>query len=510
MNLRPTFAARQGARPPRFRASAARWDAAAPAHGPAAPPYALAPQAGLGHHPLADDALSAALRQQATEIDAAFSAIAPALRELVPGQFAPEFPARAAAFLRERLGIEVAPHRLQAAWTRPLDIHALYADCLTETFRRLVAGSHRETLAACDEGESVETLIRRWGFHAVDITPCADGRLAGVIDYILRIPRAVVAYRQSYAGAMFEVAEAMANWERTELSRFSAAVPNAALEPTRYLKVGVYPFSSVDPDHGGCAAHGSDTDRAARAVLERLVAFAEALQATHRAQAAILLIGVDTDTDAIRVHVPDRDGKPHVGRWLSSAALYDATLGMPREDGKAFVRREVTALAGVDMHDTESEGMRWFCSYLLKNNFGQVESVRAHEGGRYAEAGHTEKLIVVGDPVDDVQLRNLAFEAQMRTVEEGAVDLDIGVRVLAQHHTPANLPVTVLVNATYDERIPVAEAAAVARATRLARAVAARYPDLSTTGILQVRAIVRGLGGTPRRVELSPEQEFAA
>ena len=39
-----------------------------------------------------------------------------------------------------------------------------------------------------DEGESNEVLIRRFGFHAVDITACADGRLAGAVDFILRVP----------------------------------------------------------------------------------------------------------------------------------------------------------------------------------------------------------------------------------------------------------------------------------------------------------------------------------
>ncbi len=461
-------------------------------------------------HPLADDGLSRALRRRGQEITAAFDAIVPALRALAPMQFETGFADQARELLRQRLGVEVPRHLLRATWTRPLDMRALYAECLAGVFRGLVAAGADPSLAAYDEGESVETLIRRWGFHAVDITPCADGRLAGVIDYILRIPRAVVAYRQSYAGAMFPVADALVNWERTELARFSNGTPNPPGEATRYLKIGVYHFSSADPAHGGCAAHGSNATRAAGALAERLLAFAEALRAVHGADAAILLVGVDTDTDAIRVHVPGRDGRPDVARALDAATLYDATIGLSREDGKAYIRQAVADMAAVAADDAATEGMRWFCGYLLKNNFGQVEAVRADEGGFYAEAGHGEKMIVVGDPVDDVQLRNLAFQAQMRTVEEGAADLDIGVRVLAHHLAPHDLPVSVLVNANFDARIPGAEDWAALRAARLAGAIEARHPTMAATGQLQVRAMLRAAGAAPMRLELSPEQESAA
>ena len=91
-----------------------------------------------------------------------------------------------------------------------------------------------------------------------------------------------------------------------------------------------------------------------------------------------------------------------------------------------------------------TEGMRWFCGYLLKNNLAQVDAVRAWHGGRYADRGHTERLIVVGDAIDDVQLRNLAFQAQMETVEEGAADLDVGIKILQPLHEPRGLAVPVL------------------------------------------------------------------
>lgn len=427
-------------------------------------------------HPLADAALSAALRRRADEIDAAFAAIEPALRALAPLQFEPGFPARAAARLRAELMLEIPEEAFAAAWNAPLDLRALHARCVIGTFCRLVERAFDRDLALYTEGESAPELIRRWGFHAVDVTPCSDGRLSGVIDDILRIPPAVVAFRTSYAGANFDVAETVRHWESVELGRFRESRPNPADAPTRYLKIGVYHFSSADPRHEGCAAHGSDETRAAGSLLARLENFQSAIREIHQAEAAILLIGVDTDTDAIHVHVPDAAGRMSVERFLCSRALYDQTAALPREAGKEAIRAEVARLAGVGIDDPATEGMRWFCGYVLKNNFGQVEAVRQQHGGRYAEAGHGERLIVVGDAVDDVQLRNLAFQAQMRTVEEGAADLDVGVKVLSHHLAPAGLPIPVLVHFRYDPRIPGAAESASAQARRLAAAVRARHP----------------------------------
>ena len=447
-------------------------------------------------HPLADHALSAALRRRADEIEAAFGAIEPALRALAPAQFEPEFASLASARLRANLGLEIPTDLLGASWSQPLDVRRLYARCVLGTFCRLIERAFDRDLAARSDGESAQELIRRWGFHAVDITPCADGRLSGVVDYILRVPPAVVVSRKSHAGAMFDVEESLRQWESVELRRWREGVPSAATAPTRFLKIGVYHFSSVDPSHEGCAAHGSDATRAAGALLERLEQFAGAVRQTHgpTAATATLLVGVDTDTDAIRVHVPDAAGRMSVERNVDNQALYEATSALSREDAKEAIREAVATCAGVAPGDAATEGMRWFCGYLLKNNVGQVDAVRAWHGGAYADRGHTERLIVVGDAVDDVQLRNLAFQAQLETVEEGAADLDVGVRILHGLHGPRGLAVPVLVHFRYDARIPGSRDRAELRARRLAVAIRARYAELVRTGELYVQAIVRADG----------------
>ncbi len=452
-----------------------------------------------GGHPLAEPALSAALKQRAEEIAAAFALIEPVLRRLAPRQFDDGFPEQAHRELANSLGVDIPAAELESSWSTPLDLGRLHARCVLGTFRNLVERAFDRNVATLlDEGESAEVLIRRFGFHAVDITSCSDGRLLGAVDFILRVPPAVVVWHDAYAGAMFDVEDALHRWESVELRRWRESWPNEASEPTRYLKIGLYHFSSADPRHQGCAAHGSDEVRAATALLARLQEFEGAVESTQccGASVATLLVGVDTDTDAIRVHVPDAAGKTDVDRFVSSAALYEQTASLEREAAKEFIRQTVAYCTGVDPADAATEGMRWLCGYLLKNNIGQVDAVLAWIGGRYADPGHTEKLLVAGDAIDDVQLRNLAFQAQMRTLEEGAVDLDVGIGILRRTNAPHGLAVPVLVHVAYDERIPGAAAGAQARARRLAAAIETRYGGAARPAGLVAQGVVRARGSS--------------
>jgi carboxysome shell carbonic anhydrase len=449
-----------------------------------------------GGHPLAEPALSAALKQRAEEIAAAFALIEPVLRRLAPRQFDDDFPEQAHRELANSLEVDIPAAELESSWSTPLDLGRIHARCVLGTFRNLVEREFDRNLALLEEGESTEVLIRRFGFHAVDITACADGRLAGAVDFILRVPPAVVVWHDGYAGAMFDVEDALHRWESVELRRWREGWPNDASEPTRYLKIGLYHFSSVDPRHQGCAAFDSDEGRAATTLLARLQELEGAVESTQccAASVATLLVGVDTDTDAIRVHVPDAAGGTDVDRFVSSATLYEQTASLERDAAKEFIRHAVADSAGVDAADPATEGMRWLCGYLLKNNIGQVDAVLGWNGGRYVDSGHAEKLVVAGDAIDDVQLRNLTFQAQMGTLEEGAVDLDVGIEVLGRTNAPHGLAVPVLVHVAYDERIPGARARAQARARRLAAAIETRYAGAAGPAGLVTQEVVRARG----------------
>ena len=139
--------------------------------------------------------------------------------------------------------------------------------------------------------------------------PAPTDALAHVVRYVLRLPHRSVR-RKSYAGRLFDIENSIEKWVETEMLRYREGRPNLADAPTRYLKAVVYHYSSVDPEHEGCAAHGSDTQKAAQAGLDRLNGFREAVENSFCCGASIdlLLIGLDTDTDAIRVHLPDGEG----------------------------------------------------------------------------------------------------------------------------------------------------------------------------------------------------------
>lgn len=463
-----------------------------------------------GSHPLADASASTALQRRATQINAAFDAIEPLLQRLALRQFDAGSAQLARRELQATCGLDLSEAELAARWNAPLDMRRLHARCVLHTFAQLLARPFDRSHAALDEGEDAATLIRRWGLHAIDVSACADGRLAGLLDFVLRVPPAIVACRKSHAGALFDVGESLRHWEAVELRRWRESHPNPAAEPTRFLKLGVYHFSSVDPRHEGCAAHGSDERRAAQAVLERLQQFSEAVQRVHccGASVATLLVGVDTDTDAIRVHVPDGQGRMTIDRHVCALATYRATAGMSRAGAKEAIRRATADCAGVAVDDAATEGMRWFCGYLLKNNIAQIDAVRAAHGGPYPDRGHTERLIVVGDALDGVQLRNLVFQAQMESIEERSGDLDVGLRILGAAHAERAVALPVLVHRSFDARIPGARERAVAHAQRMLRAVGERHAPAIGAGAVSVEAAVSD-PAAPRLQFVAPEQAAA-
>lgn len=427
-------------------------------------------------HPFADAAIALELHRREQAIEESFDKITTVLRDLAPSQFSDGFADLAVSRLRE-IGIDADHGWFAADWTNSLDLSVIHARCASRLFAHQVEiGSERMRYHNSEEGEPVETLVKRWGFHAVDITPCADGRLSGLLGAVLRIPHTIVSARRSYAGAMFPVADALGDWEQIELRRWQSAAPEQPDDASKYLKVGVYHFSSVSPCDEGCAAHGSDDNLAINKLLDRLVEFKGAVRSKYDAEdgVALLLVGVDTDTDAIRVHVPDANGRIDAQRFVCATELYGETASLAKAEAKIAVREAVATCAGVSDDDPQTEGMRWFCGYLLKNNISQVDAVLRKYDGPYPVAGHAEKLIVIGDPIDDVQLRNLAFQAQMSSVEEGAGDLAVGIKILGNRCEAEGLAIPVLVVRDFDPEIPGDIEAASTAAKRMGKAVCAQ------------------------------------
>lgn len=448
-----------------------------------------------GGHPLTRGDENARLYQYESSVKEAFDAIVPALKMISALQHESDFVAQAQALARRHLGFELPTILLEDAWVDQLDMRSLFAWSVFETYHRFCDEVFtRDPLG--DGGDCrFQAMLQDCGFHLLDVSPCADGRLAHVIRYVLRLPYRAVR-RRSYAGAMFDIEDSLEKWVRTEFSRFREGVPNTADAPTRYLKAVVYHHSSVDPQHQGCAAHGSDTAKAAQGGLDRLNGFQQAVQNTYCCGAAIdcLLIGMDTDTDAIRIHLPDHDGNPDLDRYIESQDVYRATAHLSAGKAVQWIAEHLREQGG----STLADGMARFMAFLLSNNISQLDYVRSYYGGAYSDIGHAERFIGAGIGFEEVQLRNLTFFAYMNTVEEAARDLDVGISIFTGLNVSHGLPVPVIVRFDYHGNVPGARERAEQHCIRVADALHARYRELSERGLLHTLQVVRDLNAADR------------
>ena len=428
---------------------------------------------------------------------ASFDAIVPALKEIAALQHDTDFVAQAQALARQRLGFSLPAPLLEDAWVEALDMRRLYAHAVFQTFRRL----NQTTLAGLGAERSRAAEVQRFflecGYHLVAVSHCADGRLKGVVRYLLRLPLTAV-HREAFAGTLFDVEESLRHWSQTELSRYRAGLPNAADAGTQYLKIAVYHFSGSDPEEG-CAAHGNNTQVAAQAALDRLTAFREAIENSYccGAHVATLLVGVDTDTDAIKLHVPDGAGDLSLYRFVDNTAVHAALRTSPGDAHAAIASALEQAITTQDGwgrgEGRPSDGMRHLLAYLLENNLRQIEYVHRYHGGRYAEIGHHERFISAGNGYSDEQLRNLAYYARIDTIEEGAADFDIGVKILSKLNVAHGLPAPIIIHCGYDARVPGSRERASAQALRLREAVRARYAALAQQRFLCIALTLQDL-----------------
>jgi carboxysome shell carbonic anhydrase len=445
--------------------------------------------AGMNSHPLTNAKDNAHIYAYERSVKEAFDAIVPVLRSVSALQHEADFESRAQQIARRQLRFELPTHLLADAWVDQLDMRRLFAWCVFETYRRFCDEVFTRDPLGNTANSDFDAFLQECGFHTLDISPCADGRLAHVIRYVLRLPYRSVR-RRSYAGALFDIEDSMNKWVETELVRFREGRPNTADAPTRYLKTVVYHFSSVDPEHQGCAAHGSDTRKAAQAGLDRLIAFQQAVQNTHCCGASIdwLLIGMDTDTDAIRVHIPDADGEIDLDRFVDSREAYDTTRTMSAQQAKDWVATQISnSSAGI------ADGMARFIAYLLANNISQIEYVRGYYGSHYDDVGHAERFIGAGIGFEEVQLRNLTYFAYLNTVEEACNDLDVGISIFTRLNVSHGLPIPVVVRYDYHGNVPGARERAEEHCRRVADALYDRYPDLASRGLLHTLQVVRDI-----------------
>lgn len=440
------------------------------------------------HHPLTNETENQRLLAHELKIKNSFDAIVQVLKRIAGLQHEPDFEERAQKIASEQLGFRLPEQILADAWVTDLDMRALYGECVMRMLR-LLAEQARQTNPQQETDEAMAFFLDS-GYHAVDISPCSDGRLKGLVRYILRLPDGAVRSRKAYAGAMFDVDANVKRWVETELMRFREGRPVTADAGTRYLKVAVYHWSSSNPTHEGCAAHGSNVTAAAEAGLKRLNEFRQAIENSFCCGASVdnLLIGVDTDTDAIKVHIPDADGAMSLHRFVDNIEVYRATVNDDASTARLKLYRailEASAIKGYGAGNGEPhEGMRRLIASLLINNLSQIEYVCSNWGGRYVDIGHAERFINVGEGFEEFQMRNLAYLAHLHTVEEGAPDMDVGIKIFTKLNVKHGLPVPIAIHYRYDSRVPGCRERSAERCLRIKTAIEGRYPDLVEKGLL--------------------------
>jgi len=446
-------------------------------------------------HALVDQELNRRLYAYENQVRGRFSPIVDTLKALSAFQHELDFVARAQRVAQDKLGYSLPLELLENAWSAGLDLRALHSYCVFRSFKECIEQAAVDQLPWHDRMLIDAGFIQSCGYHTLDISPCADGRLQGLLPFVFRMASNDAVYVKAYAGALFDVEGDVADWTQRELLRLVGGIPGG--ESGNYLKIAVYHYSTSNPCQQGCAAHGSNDALATQEAADRLAELRAAIENTYGRGAApdTLLIGMDTDTDAIRVHLPDSESGNCPMRYVESATLFRDTLGMSAEDARNAIEQTI---AITEKSCGLQPGMRKLIARLLESNLSQIEYVIQHHEGRYTVIGHDEAFICAGEATNYVQMRNKYYYAHLDTVEEGAPDMDVGIKIFSGLNVKRGLAVPVLVHFHYSSRVPGARERAVARCKRVQAAIFDRYPQLHQQGMLHCQMAVSDSEGSER------------
>ncbi len=445
----------------------------------------------FSNHPLTDKLVNQELYNYEKDIKENFDNIIPVLKKISLIQNQEGFIEKAQLIAKNQLGISFPVYLIDKTWIKPLDMKSLYAWCVFQIHKKVSDDFFNNDplngAVGKDTSVNFEKFLHECGFHLLDITPCSDGRLAHSIVYPMRIPFSSVR-RRSHAGALFDIENTVNRWIKTEHKRYRESIPNQHNANTRYLKVVTYHFSSLDPTHHGCAAHGSDDKLAAKEGLKKLLDFREAIENSFCCGASVdlLLLGLDTDTDALRIHISSLDNQIDIDNWICSKKIYENTYDLSEKQAMEEINKAVNEFSG-----KRSEGMQRFVSQLIINNISQIDYVKNFYDGNYTDIGHAERFIGVGIGFKEVHLRNLTYFAHLDTVEEGSPDLDVGIKIFKGLNISRELPIPIVIRFDYSGKVPGAKERAVKDCRRVNEAINFRYNDLVKHGFLHTCLTVR-------------------
>ena len=132
-----------------------------------------------------------------------------------------------------------------------------------------------------------------------------------------------------------------------------------------------------------------------------------------------------------------------------------------------------------------------FITKLISNNISQIDYVKNFHSGSYSDAGHAERFIGVGIGFKEVHLRNLTYFAHLETVEQGAPDLDVGVKIFTGLNISRSLPIPIVIRFDYSGSVPHARNRALSDCHRINEAIKSRYRDLIDNGSLHTFLTIR-------------------
>ena len=132
-----------------------------------------------------------------------------------------------------------------------------------------------------------------------------------------------------------------------------------------------------------------------------------------------------------------------------------------------------------------------FIFKLIVNNISQIDYVKKFHKGSYEDIGHAERFIGVGIGFKEVHLRNLTYFAHLDTVEEGAPDLDVGVKIFTGLNVSQDLPIPVVIRFDYSGKVPGAKERAAKDCYRVNNAISIRYKSLVDKGLLHTCLTIR-------------------
>jgi len=451
-----------------------------------------------GTHALVDSNENNYLRSYELDTKTKFDNIEPVIRAIVSQTDRTDFSHWAKNKIETHLGVvlDETDLDLHSNSNRQFAFQNLYANTLFKQFLAMSKDFFDNDPLDGQRTDEAQRIFKDAGIHAVGVAPCADGRMAHLISYVFRLPYAY-ARRKSHAGGIFDVSESVRNWVFIEHNRFILGQPNSAEEQTRYLKMAVYHFSEVDPSHQGCAAHGSDDHKAAESALLKLRDFRQAIETRFDCGSTIdtFLIGLNTDNDSLRIHIPDSDGKLALDRFIETRALYERTQGMTADDARHAIVTAIEKCNETTLSSQPEARIAKLIAWFVERNFSQIEYVNVFEQTSYKDIGHAERFIGIGNGFEEVQLRNLSYYSYLHTIEEATNDVDVGIKIFKGLNVKKAIPIPIIIRCDYDGRVPGSKTRAVEKAKRLESAIQERYKDLYACGLLKTMGTLRDYTG---------------